>query len=344
MQSPSDNRGVALITVLLVVALATIASTAMVAQQQSDIRLTQARLLLEQARHVALAGEGLGRVLLSQDRKKNSTDDLGEDWAMTTPPLPIDNAQIMGCVIDQNSRFNLNNLINAQGRIDPTASGQLQRLLQLLDLDLSLASAIEDWLDADINPSGSGGAEDDFYSSLKQPHRSANRPLLDISELRAVRGITAEIFNKLEPYLTALPSANKINVNTASELNLQALHSKISAEVAKTVAGQRPSANSLLPENSDSVNSDAAQEPFKSVDNFIAQLVSSGLTLTANDKIQIKQSATVSSDYFQTRVIVSLGAAHYILYSLLYRDTKGATRVLQRARREQLGQTICNPF
>ncbi|MDQ7015828.1 MAG: type II secretion system minor pseudopilin GspK [Gammaproteobacteria bacterium] len=344
MHSLARSQGVALITVLLVVALATIATTAMVSRQQMDIRLTQARLLLEQARHIALAGEGLGRVLLSQDRKKNKTDDLSEDWAMSTPPLPIDSAQIMGCVIDQNSRFNLNNLITAQGKLNPAASGQLQRLLQLLELDPALANAIEDWLDADINPSGSGGAEDDFYSSLPQAYRSANRALLDLSELRAVRGITPEIFNTLEPYLTALPSVTKINVNTASELNLQALHNKITPTAAKTLLDQRPTANSALPEANSPVDNGTSQDAFQNIDNFIQQLVSSGVSLTASDKSQIRQSADVSSDYFQTRVIVTLGAAHYILYSLLYRDNTGATRVLQRARREQLGQTICNPF
>ncbi len=49
----------------------------------------------------------------------------------------------------------------------------------------------------------------------RPPYLAANRRLGDPAELRLVRGVDREAWNRLKPHVTALPQATGINVNTA---------------------------------------------------------------------------------------------------------------------------------
>ena len=86
------------------------------------------------------------------------------------------------------------------------------RLLQTLDgvevsqaKALEIADAVADFMDAD-NQKRLNGAEDDAYRSATPPYRAANQPMASISELRAVTGITREIYTALAPFVTVWPS------------------------------------------------------------------------------------------------------------------------------------------
>src|SRR5690606_9440832 len=106
---------------------------------------------------------------------------------------------------------------------NPNAVLQFRRLLQLLELDERLVNALLDWLDPDINARFPEGAEDDHYLRLEPPYRAANAPLTHVSELRLVAGYEAEVVARLRPYVTALPQATALNVNTAPALLLATL-------------------------------------------------------------------------------------------------------------------------
>ena len=74
--------------------------------------------------------------------------------------------------------------------------------------------------------------------------------MMSISELRLVKGVTPEIYASLAPYLTALPKATPINVNSASPEILQAFSPTLSATSAKVIADT------------------ARKTPFPSIDKF----------------------------------------------------------------------------
>jgi general secretion pathway protein K len=66
-------------------------------------------------------------------------------------------------------------------------------------------------------------AQDDLtYLAKDPPYRSAHRQMIDINELYRVKDFTPEIIKQLRPYVTALPTGTKLNVNTAPEILLEA--------------------------------------------------------------------------------------------------------------------------
>ena len=83
------DKGAALITVLMIVALATVAVVDMVSHQDMDLRLTRSREALGQARYVALGAERWAAAVLYQDRQDSTLDSLDEDWATVLPPVPL---------------------------------------------------------------------------------------------------------------------------------------------------------------------------------------------------------------------------------------------------------------
>ena len=221
------QQGVALVTALLVVSLATVAAVAMATRLQVDMRRTGNLLHGEQAYAYAVAAESWAYVILRRDRKETKHDSLDEDWSTALPPIPVEGGFVSGRIEDLQGRFNVNNLVSADGEARFGTLEYYKRLLDLLGLEAALATALLDWIDADINATFPDGAEDDEYLRADLPYRAANRPLVDISELRLVKGYTPEVLALLEPHVTALPAATLINVNTATPVVLQALHADL---------------------------------------------------------------------------------------------------------------------
>ncbi|HEY9197852.1 MAG TPA: type II secretion system minor pseudopilin GspK, partial [Gammaproteobacteria bacterium] len=199
------QRGVALITALLVVALATVAAVAMASRQQLDVRRTANLLDGDQAYLYALGVESWARVVLARDARDNQVDKLDEDWAKRLSPIAVPGGQVDGFVSDLQGRFNLNNLLTAEGQLSEPDVRYFQRLLRVLELNEQLTVAVIDWLDPDFDTRFPEGAEDDYYLSTETPYRAANRKFQSISELRLVKGFTAEVWNKLAPFVSALP-------------------------------------------------------------------------------------------------------------------------------------------
>lgn len=215
------QRGVALVTALLVVSIATVAAVAMANRQQLDIRRTGSLLHAEQAWAYALGAEHWATVILRRDRDEGKIDSLAEDWATRPPVSFVEGGSILGRLIDLQGRFNVNNLVQ-NGAVSTENVDYYKRLLRVLTLDERLADPLVDWIDTDVNVRFPDGAEDESYLLLAPPYRAANRPLADISELRLLKGYTAEVVARLQPHLVALPEQTSINVNTAGAAVLAA--------------------------------------------------------------------------------------------------------------------------
>ena len=219
------QRGVALITAVMIVAIAAAVAAKIAFAHQLWFRQMEnvgdrgaTDLLRRGALHWA-------SVALLEDAAQNSIDHLGEPWAQGLPTLPVDGGAIHVSVEDAQGRFNLNNLLQNNGQ-PSTADFQIfQRLLVSLKLDPLLANALLDWMDPDSNVTSPGGAEDVDYLALKTPYRAANQPLTSVDELRLVRGFDSKTMQALLPYVTVLPPGVRttININTASPALLAAL-------------------------------------------------------------------------------------------------------------------------
>lgn len=236
--SHTSQRGVALITVLLIVAIS-ITIAAYIAQQQafwqSELEKSRDRA---QARRTVQAGVDWARAILADDAAANQYDHTKEMWAMHLPAIPLEGSEIQGVIVDQQGLFNLNNLVQ-YGKVSVANLARLQRLLAFLGLPQDLAAALADWEDADSEPLPAGGAEDGYYLNLPSPYRAANRPLADLSELMWVRGFDAQVIKRLEPFVSVLPEHTPINVNFAAPEVLAAWIPGLSLQGARQIALER---------------------------------------------------------------------------------------------------------
>jgi general secretion pathway protein K len=232
----SRQRGLALVTAMLVVAIVATVATYLSFRQQVWLRQVQNttdRATVESVRQGALAYASL---YLDEDLRNTKTDNLREKWAQPLV-LPIEGGQVAIQASDGQARFNLNNVVRNNA---PSAAdiGVLQRLLTSLKFDPGLTDALVRWIYP--GPQGrSTGTEDLEYLSATPPYRAGNQPLQSVDELRLVKGFTREIVEALRPFVIALPNATEINVNTASEPVLAALFPAAGDTVAKQIVQAR---------------------------------------------------------------------------------------------------------
>jgi general secretion pathway protein K len=221
---PKDERGAALLTVLLLVAvMAVIAATAL-DRLTLATRIAGSAATVDQGRAYSFAAEqiALRRVadLVGRDPAKLT---LAGNWLGREFVLPLPGGEGRARLTDANNCFNLNALVTeaAPGRLSQRAGAVVQfaELMTLLGVEpgeaKSIAGAAADWIDSDSND-GPSGAEDGVYRSMRTSYLPANRKMADVSELRAVRGVTPKIYARLKPWICVLPVADplRLNVNT----------------------------------------------------------------------------------------------------------------------------------
>lgn len=236
---PIAQRGVALITAILIVALVASVATYLAAQNQVRIQQMENLKARAQAALLARAAVDWGRVVLADDGSRNTVDDFSEQWAIAVPPQQTDGGLVGGQLSDQQALFNLNNVVWS-GVAYPADVARFQRLLASLQLPPDLANALVDWLDTDSVVTYPGGAEDGEYLQQVPPYRAANRLLTDVNELYAVRGFNDKIIARLRPFVTALPVRTGVNINTAPVEVLAAMLENGSAtDAAMLVLGRK---------------------------------------------------------------------------------------------------------
>lgn len=231
-------RGVALITVLLVLAVATVLAVTMSVQQQVSIHRTENILHSNQAWQYVLGLEKWAIAVLEQDLETNKTDSLLDKWNQGIPETDVPNGIIQAKILDLQGFFNLNNLVT-NGKVSEVDLQRFSRLLQIQGLDQNIANAVLDWIDEDSDSRFPGGAEDVIYMDKTEPYRTANGYFTDKSELLLVNGIDAVAYQKLAPHVVALPEYTPLNVNTATEMNLRLLLDDMSSAKASILVGER---------------------------------------------------------------------------------------------------------
>ena len=151
LRTSRRQRGVALITAVLMVALATMLAVDVGFRGFLDQRRAGTLFALDQGFQVALGAEAWAADFLKKDLQDSQTDHLGEVWARPLPPLPIDGGTVEGRLEDLQGRFNLNNLVNTDGTTNEEAVKQFERILAMLEIEPAWAIAIADWIDQDLS-------------------------------------------------------------------------------------------------------------------------------------------------------------------------------------------------
>ena len=305
MNSIIRQRGVAIITALLIVAIATTVSVTISTRLQLDVRRTGNIIAGDQAYLYTLAAESWSQRILKDDREENEIDHLGENWAIELPPLPVEGGYIKGKLNDLQSCFNLNSVLG--GADNKVASTRLDRLLSNLGIDKGGTQAIIDWLDDDLQTTIPDGAEDVYYMNLERPYRTANTPILSISELRLIKGFEKpEVYDTLLPHVCAFGVNTPININTATAEVLRSLADDLSdADVEKIIEQRNESA-------------------FVDINAFTS----------FNDlkkKIADTQGLSVDTEYFMLQTESTIGQVRVITYSIIHRSNDGNTTIIARS-------------
>ena len=303
------QRGVALITVLLVFALATVVAAEMLRRSQLGVRSFGNLLATRQAYYYALGGETFARQLLTKDVREGvaGVDNLEETWARTReqPAFEIENGSMIVAINDLQGRFNLNDVVDDNGARSESGFARFQQLLAVLRLNASYASEWLDWIDRGQEPSPNG-AEDADYSKT----RTADRPESDISALRQLRSMNAEDYTTLAPHVTVLPkllpSAQGEPTRVEAPLNVNTAD----AAILRAILGEALAAQVLVRQKSGGYKN-------------IAELPLNGGA----------GQADVKSSFFEILVTVNYDNRWQRLRTMVWRDSEtGATMVLSRAR------------
>lgn len=298
-----DQRGIALITAMLVVAIVATVAAYLSMGQTLWMRQSENTFAIAQADSVSTGALGLAMELIEQDQNQ-PTDHAGEIWAEPLPPFPVGQGSVTAEISDAQGRFNLNNLAANPNTDDRKI---FMALLEQLGLDRALNEAVIDWVDTNSNVAGAAGAEDDYYLALPTPYRAANRLLESIDELRLVRGFDAEAVQALRPFVTVLPVSNaSINANTAPAQVLAVMFSPplILAD-AQAIVATRPSANP---------GANANAQAFSNCNQLAARSQTNTL---------IAGRCGVKTDYFEFMIAARFGRLMRTTQALFERQASG---------------------
>lgn len=245
------EKGVALLTVLLLVAVMSAIAVGVLDDIRFGLRRTFNAATATQGQYLALGAEELARArigrLLERDALRTS---LEGGWNGRPIVFPVENGQIIARVSDATACFNLNSLVLAGGGQPYVRRDQGVRQFTALLTALNqpqpeaLAESLVGWMDSDNL--GAPGSEDDAYLRGPAPYRTASAPLAEVSELRAVHGFTPAVYAAVRPYVCALPTTDlsPVNINTLGTeraVVLTALtEGGVSIGAARSVLAQRP--------------------------------------------------------------------------------------------------------
>lgn len=344
------EAGVALVSVLLIVAVLSAVVYQLAARHSLSIAQSRNALGFDQALSYALGAEAFARQLLRKDYEDalesesgQNFDSLLETWAEPHKPFEIEGGGVLEVQIrDLNRCFNLNAL---RGERNNPHLEQFKRLLDNLGIPRTVADAARDWVDEDEEVDAQG-AEDGEYL-LRQPgYRPANGPFVHLSELRLLRDMEAEYLRTLQAHVCVLPEeALQININTATSHALAALadldpidleafiesereyqNRAEVAEISVDFPGLKGLAGLMGPGGTPSKQPASETETEAETEDAPKDEAPSDLPSDETGPV-----LTVESAYFEVQARAEAGNGIAVLTSVLHRDpSSGAIRLVSR--------------
>lgn len=301
-----QQQGIALITILVMVALATILAATIAKRQANTAENTAYLMRQNQSLLYAKSAEAFFSELLVDDANNaGAVDHLQENWAKPMPAFPVEDGFVSGALQDESGKFNLNSLVNDEGVPNPQAKLWFERLLLRVGLPEKLSEAVIDWQDADEEISGTMGAENSYYQGLPQGYLAANSKFHNVEELKLVRGFEDQKYLQIVDYVSALPASDsKVNVNTAPAMLLASLDPKLDINAVEQALQKRQ----VNLEHLSNINDLWAMEPFKQVSPDVQS--------------QVNTLLGVQSNYFKAKIEVLLSERKRQFSSDLVRKDK----------------------
>ncbi|MDH4235349.1 MAG: type II secretion system minor pseudopilin GspK [Gallionella sp.] len=314
---PHRQRGVAVITALLLTTLAITIVASLFWQQQVQVRSIENQRLQLQKQLVLRGALDWAGLILREDAKHSSVDNLDEPWATPLAETRLDqyvengraddaiaDATLSGGISDAQARYNLTNLC-PDGTINPAEVAVFARLLGNVQLNPALAQATADLMAAALNKSETAGHDNQPRDN--QPRDNQPRPqpmnLAHVDDLLAVPGFTPQMIGNLDGFVIFLPRATPVNVNTAPAEVLAAIIDELSLPDAVTLVESRNTAS------------------FRNLKDFTHRLP--GKSISETDI-----NASVSSNFFLVNGKVRMNRASLDMQALIER-TGPSTKLIR---------------
>jgi len=305
-QNMKQQQGIALITILMMVALATILAATIAKRQAYTAESTAYLMRQNQSLLYAKSAEAFFAELLKDDAENAAeVDHLQENWAQPMPAFPVEDGFVAGVLSDESGKFNLNALLNDNGNVNENAKLYFERLLVRVGLPAQISEAVIDWQDADDLPIGPMGAESGYYQGLSNGYLPSNSLFYSVEELKQVRGFEDGQYQLLLPYVSALPNrSTSININTAPALVLASIDDKLDVNQIQQLLEKRQANLEHFANTQELWELDT----FKQVDAAL--------------KAQVGALLGVQSNYFKAKIEVMLSERKRQFSSDLVRDKK----------------------
>lgn len=313
-----NNRGVALVSVLLVFVFSAILISSIGLLLNANYQRSSGATEEMQAYFLCLSGEEIARQILDDDYKKSPTKDhVNEKWATYNQSIDVENGYIEIDIVDAQSLFNINNIVLTTGIVDLSSKADFSKLIDYTLKNSKLSSDISDqlvdWIDADK----AGVAESQDYAYEDIPYQTPNFPVSHFSEIRLLkemdRDLYASLYYDIMPAITVLPSRTQININTVNPAVLGAMTNIDIQQARQIVRAIR-----------------SKSDGFSSVSDAL-QVIPPSLHASIASKM------AVSSSYFEVRIRAKFGDRYGFMKSLVYRDAQnnGKLKVLSRDRSQR---------
>ncbi len=252
--APARQRGVAVITALLLTTLAVTIVASLFWQQQVQVRSMENQRLHLQTRWILRGAMDWARLILRQDGlDRGSVTTLDGVWATPLAETRLDSyierervegetfdATLSGYVMDAQSRYNLANLASNR-KVDPNQVAVFKRLLQQLRIDPALANAAAEAMANTQAAPASWQNPPSVPPAPPAPPATGGEPIefMQVDDLLSVPGFSIEALGRLRQFVVVLPEATALNVNTAPAEVLAAVVDFSVSEATTLVASRK---------------------------------------------------------------------------------------------------------
>lgn len=331
------NNGAALITVMVIVFVIMAIITNITIKNFRIIRKLTNQNVQQQATAILAVGVNFGRAGLATSAATSKIDTINDIWAQPIPRTKVlDDFELSGYIIDEQGKFNLNDLVT-NGNLNQPIIAQFTQLLTYLNIPAGMASNIALYMASPANQSAIMSS----YSTGNPPSRPAGRPLVDISELALVQGMQNIWLYKLQQYVTVIPQTVTLPSATESAIESTIAAESISASESNAVAlsigtilvnvntatAEVISARSGIPlPTAQRMVTQRNSTPFKSQQDVTTFLSSNGIMLSQNTNSGTRKinpgTLTTQSSYFTIHTIADNGDFQFHWVALVYRANR----------------------
>ncbi|MEL7252751.1 MAG: type II secretion system minor pseudopilin GspK [Pseudomonadota bacterium] len=230
MTARMGQSGFVLVNALVLVAAMAAAAVFLLARAEDGRARLAAVQTGEALRGNLDAMEAMGKAVLARDGRQGDVDSLTDAWARPIPSLDLERGRVSGRITDEQGLFNLNWLANPE---NDRAAEAFEELLARLGLAPQIGDAIVAFV------SNTGPRNRGAYAQLDPGLVPLGGPVLLLDQIAAMPEMSAGDFERLRPFITALPVATRLNVNTAPEVILRAMLPELSSAQITSVLRKR---------------------------------------------------------------------------------------------------------